>query len=104
MKLSNSSGRSRFSEERAMEEKPKLAELMAEVEFAQRRQMAEDPTEQIGDQEKLAKAKTRSEVYEAMERKGSEVDQSEIIEDPNGNCYWTAGDYTQASSEISSCR
>ena len=62
-----------------MEEKPKLAELMAEVEFAQRRQMAEDPTEQIGVQEKLAKAKTRSEVYEAMERKGSEVDQSEII-------------------------
>ena len=62
-----------------MEEKPKLAELMAEVEFAQRRQMAEDPTEQIGVQEKLAKAKTRSEVYEAMETKGSEVDQSEII-------------------------
>ena len=62
-----------------MEEKPKLAELMAEVEFAQRRQMAEDPTEQIGVQEKLAKAKTRSEVYEATETKGSEVDQSEII-------------------------
>ena len=45
-----------------MEEKPKLAELMAEVEFMQQRQMAEDPTEQIGVQEKLAKVKTRSEV------------------------------------------
>ena len=62
-----------------MEEKPKLAELMAEVEFMQQRQMTEDPTEQIGVQEKLAKAKTRSEVYEATETKGSEVDQSEII-------------------------
>ena len=35
--------------------------------------------EQLRVQEKLAKAKARSEVYEAMERKGSEVDQSEII-------------------------
>ena len=79
MKSSNSSGRSRCSKERAMEEKTKLAELMAEAEFMQQRQMAEYPTEQLRVQEKLAKAKVRSEVYEAMERKGSEVDQSEII-------------------------
>ena len=43
------------------------------------RQMAENRAEQLRVQEKLAKAKARSEVYEAMERKGSEVDQSEII-------------------------
>ena len=61
-----------------MEEKAKLAELMAEAEFMQQRQMAENRAEQFRVQEKLAKAKSRSEVYEAMERKGSEVDKSEI--------------------------
>ena len=78
-KSSNSSGSSRCSKERAMEEKAKLAGLMAEVEFMQQRQMAENRAEQLRVQEKLAKAKARSEVYEAMERKGSEVDKSEII-------------------------
>ena len=74
---SNSSGSSRCSKERAMEEKAKLAELMAEAEFMQQRQMAENWAEQLRVQEKMAKA--RSEVYEAMERKGCEVDKSEII-------------------------
>ena len=78
-KSSNSSGSSRCSKERAMEEKAKLAGLMAEVEFMQQRQMAENRAEQLRVQEKLVKAKARSEVYEAMERKGSEVDKSEII-------------------------
>ena len=78
-KSSNSSGRSRCSKERAMEEKTRLAELMAKVEFMQQRQITENRAEQFRVQEKLAKAKARSEVYEAMERKGSEVDQSEII-------------------------
>ena len=59
--------------------KSKLAELMVEVEFMQQRQMAENQAEQLRVQEKLAKPKARSEVYEAMERKGSEVDKSEII-------------------------
>ena len=54
--------------------------------------MAKNRAEQLRIQEKLAKGKTRYEVYEAMKRKGSEVDQSEIIQ--SGNCYWTAGDYT----------
>ena len=75
-----------------MEEKAKLPGLMVEVEFMEQRQMAKNRAEQLRIQEKLAKGKTRSEVYEAMKRKGSEVDQSEIIQ--SGNCYWTAGDYT----------
>ena len=62
-----------------MEEKAKLVELMAEAEFMQQRQMAENWAEQLRVQEKLAKAEARSEVYEAMERKGSEVDKSKII-------------------------
>ena len=47
MKSSNSSGRSRCSKERAMEEKAKLAELIAEAEFMQQRQMAENRAEQL---------------------------------------------------------
>ena len=74
---SSNSGSSRCSKERAMEEKTKLVELMVEAEFMQQRQMAENRAEQLRVQEKLAKA--RSEVYEAVERKGSEVDKSEII-------------------------
>ena len=79
LKSRNSGGRSRCSKERTMEEKAKLAELMAEAKFMQLRQMAENRAEQLQVQEKLTKVKARSEVYEAMERKGSEVDQSEII-------------------------
>ena len=41
--------------------------------------MAENRAEELRVQEKLTKEKARSEVYEAMDRKGSEVDQSEII-------------------------
>ena len=54
-KLSNSSGRSRCSKERAIEENAKLAELMAEAEFMQQRQMAENRAEQLGVQEKQGK-------------------------------------------------
>ena len=70
-----------------MEEKANLAaELIAEAEFMQRRQMAENRAEQLRVQVplfKLGKAKARSEIYEGMERKGSEVDQSEIIRGSN---------------------
>ena len=59
-KSSNSSGRIRCSKKRAMEKNAKLAELMAEGEFMQRRQMAENRAEQLRVQEKLAKAKARS--------------------------------------------
>ena len=52
-----------------MKEKVKLAELMAESEFMQQREMAENRAEQLRVQEKLVKAKARSEVYEAMEKK-----------------------------------
>ena len=48
--------------------------------------MAENRAEQLRVQFplfKLGKAKARSEIYEGMERKGSEVDQSEIIRGSN---------------------
>ena len=41
--------------------------------------MAENQAEKLRVQEKLTKEKARSEVYEAVEMKGLEVDQSEII-------------------------
>ena len=68
-KSSNSISITRCSKKRAMKEKVKLAELMAESEFMQQREMAENRAEQLRVQEKLVKAKARSDVYEAMERK-----------------------------------
>ena len=61
-----------------MEEKAKMAELMAKAEFMQQRQMAENQAEQLSSG-KLAQTKARSEVYKAKERKRSEVDQHEFI-------------------------
>ena len=52
-----------------MKEKVKLAELMVEAELMEQREMAENRAEQLRVQEKLVKAKARSDVYEAMERK-----------------------------------
>ena len=48
---------SRSSRERAVEEKAKLAELMAEAEFFQRRELKENKAKQLRVQEKLTKAK-----------------------------------------------
>ena len=50
MKSRNSSA-SRCSKERAMEEKAKMAELMAKAEFMQQRQMVENQAEQLRVQE-----------------------------------------------------
>ena len=66
---SSGSNSNRSSKERAVEEKAKLAELIAEAEFLQQRQLAENKAEQLRVQEKLAKAKARSQVYEEMEER-----------------------------------
>ena len=50
-----------------MEEKAKLAELMAEVEFLERRQQAENEAQKMKIEEKLAKAKARFQVFEDMQ-------------------------------------
>ena len=52
-----------------MEEKAKLTELIAEAEFLQQRQLAENKAEQLSVQEKLAKAEARSQVYKEMEER-----------------------------------
>ena len=62
-----------------MEEKPKLAELIVDGEIFQQRQITENQAEEIRIQERLAKKKARSEVFEAMKRKGFKIDYSEII-------------------------
>ena len=66
---SSGSNSNRSSKERAVEEKAKLAELIAEAEFLQQRQLAENKAEQLRVQEKLAKAKARSQVCEEMEER-----------------------------------
>ena len=65
---SSGSNSSRSSNERAVEEKAKLAELMTEAEFIQQRQLAENKAEQLRVQEKLAKGNARSQVYEEIEK------------------------------------
>ena len=50
---------SRSSTERAVEEKAKLAEMMAEAELFQRRELAKNKAEQLRVQEKLTKAKAK---------------------------------------------
>ena len=50
-----------------MEEKVKLAEIMAEAEFLEQRHLAENQAERLKIQERLANAKVRSEVYATMQ-------------------------------------
>ena len=52
-----------------MEEKAKLTELMAEAEFIQQRQLAENKAEKLRVQEKLAKGNARSQVHEEIEER-----------------------------------
>ena len=49
-----------------MEEKAKLAEILAEAELLEKRQLPENQVQRLKIQEKLAKARARSEVYAAM--------------------------------------
>ena len=50
-----------------MEEKAKLAKILTEEEFIEKRQLVEIHAERLKIQEKLGKVKARSVVYEAME-------------------------------------
>ena len=50
-----------------MEEKAKMTKILAEAEFLKKTQLAENKAERLKIQEKLAKAKARSEVYTAMQ-------------------------------------
>ena len=50
-----------------MEEKAKLAVLMAKAEFLEKRQQVENEAQKLKIEEKLAKAKTRSQVFENMQ-------------------------------------
>ena len=61
------SSSSKFSRESALEERAKLAEIMAEAEFLEKRQLAENQAERLKIYEKLAKAKARSEIYSTMQ-------------------------------------
>ena len=61
------SGSSKSSREISLEEKAKLAELIAEAELLEKRQLVENQAERLKIQEKLAKAKARSKVYSTMQ-------------------------------------
>ena len=64
---SSRSSKSADSKTRAMEEKAKLAELLAEESFLMKRQIAENEAERLKVQEMVAKAKARAKVFEESE-------------------------------------
>ena len=79
---SSNSGSSRCSKERAMEEKAKLAELMAEVEFMQQRQMAENRAEQLRVQEKWQKQRQDLKFMRRWREKDQKLIKAKLLEDP----------------------
>ena len=60
---SSGSSKSQSSCARELEEKASIAELMAEAEYIEQRQLAENQAEMLKIQQEIAKSKTRAEVY-----------------------------------------
>ena len=58
---------------RAMDEKAKFAELLAEESFQMKRQIAENGTERLKVQEMVAKAKARAKVFEESESRDGKL-------------------------------
>ena len=73
-KSSSSSSRSKSStKERAMQEKLRVAELLAEADFLEKKRTAQYQAEVLQVEEKLAKAKARMNVYNAAETTDTEI-------------------------------
>ena len=62
-KSPGSSRKSQSSRARELEEKARIAELMAEAEYIEQRQFAENQVEMLKIQQEIAKSKARAEVY-----------------------------------------
>ena len=75
-KRSSCSNKSDNSKTRAVEEKGKLAELLAEESFLIKQQMAENEPEKLKFKQEIAKAKTRTRVFEtsAIEGRGLKIE------------------------------
>ena len=68
-KSSRCSGKSQSSRTRELEEKARIAELMAEAEYIEQRQYAENQPEMLKIQQEIAKSKARAEVYDQLDTK-----------------------------------
>ena len=79
-KRSSCSNKSDYSKIRAVEEKAKLVELLAEESFLIKQQMAQNEAEKLKVQQEIAKAKARFRVFEtsAIERRGFKIEQYSI--------------------------
>ena len=62
-KLSGSSKKYQSSHAKELQEKARIAELMAEAEYIEQRQLAEFQAEMLKIQQEIAKSKVRAEVY-----------------------------------------
>ena len=79
-KSSRCSGKSQSSRTRELEEKARIAELMAEAEYIEQRQYAENQPEMLKIQQGLAKSKARAEVYDQLDTKFVD-DRSQLSDD-----------------------
>ena len=64
--------KSKSSCARELEEKARTAELMAEVEYTEQRQLAENQAEMLKIQQEIAKSKARAEVYGKHDTKSTD--------------------------------
>ena len=69
------------SKAKAIEEKVKIAELLAEAEFMEKRRMIEMEAERLHIQEKVVKAQAKFKIYENLDQMSQEARKIEVQED-----------------------
>ena len=73
------------SKAKAIEEKLKIAELLAEAKFMEKKRMIEMEAERLHIQEKVAKAQARFKIYEGLDQMSQKAGKIEVQEDKGNN-------------------
>ena len=73
------------SKAKAIQEKVKIAELLAEAEFMEKKRMIEMEAERLHIQEKVAKAQARFKIYEGLDQMSQKAGKIEVQEDKGNN-------------------
>ena len=73
------------SKAKAIQEKVKIAELLAEAEFMEKTRMIEMEAERLHIQEKVAKAQARFKIYEGLDQMSQKAGKIEVQEDKGNN-------------------
>ena len=73
------------SKAKAIEEKLKIAELLAEAKFMEKKRMIEMEAERLHIQEKVAKAQARFKIHEGLDQMSQKAGKIEVQEDKGNN-------------------